>query len=65
MDDLYRKTTTKMEETGVDPDYIIGWQGGYLGHPEREEQRASDAYAAGRKDGQEKSTDNFSNWVQT
>lgn len=65
MDDLYRKTTAKMEETGVNPDYIIGWQGGYLGHPEREEQRANDAYAAGRKDGQEKATDNFSNWVQT
>lgn len=65
MDGFYREATAKMEEMGVNPDYIIGWQGGYLGHPEREEQRTSDAYVAGRKDGQEKSADNFSNWVDT
>ncbi len=63
MNQEYRDATTKMEEAGVNPDYIIGWQGGYLGHPEREEQRITDAYEAGYKDGQEKNADNFSSWV--
>jgi hypothetical protein len=51
-----------MEEMGVQEQYIIGWQGGYLGHPEREEQNVNDAYTAGYEDGQEKNTDNFANW---
>lgn len=63
MNQEYRDATTKMEEMGVNNDYLIGWQSGYLGHPEREEQRATDAYNAGYEDGQEKSTDNFGNWT--
>ena len=63
MNQEYRDATTKMEEMGVNNDYVIGWQGGYLGHPEREEQRATDAYTAGYEDGQEKNTDNFGNWT--
>lgn len=62
MDQAYRDAITKMEEQGIDAEYILGWQGGYLGHPEREEQRVTDAYTAGYEDGQEKSTDNMSNW---
>lgn len=62
MDQAYRDATTKMEEMGVQEDYIIGWQGGYLGHPEREEQNVTEAYEAGYADGQEKNTDNFANW---
>lgn len=60
----YRDATTKMEEMGVELDYIIGWQGGYLGHPEREEQRVTEAYSAGFEDGQARSMDNFANWVK-
>jgi len=63
MDQFYRNASSKMEELGVQPDYIIGWQGGYLSHPEREEQRASDAYTAGYKDGKAKSLDHFADWV--
>ncbi len=63
MDDLYRNTTTAMEEAGADSDYIIGWQGGYLGHPAREKQRASEAYLAGYADGQEKNTANYEKWA--
>ena len=63
MDQLYRDTTARMEQTGVDTDYIIGWQGGYLGHPKREEQRVSEAYEAGFSDGTEHKTDGFSAWV--
>jgi hypothetical protein len=61
----YRDATTKMEDMGVDPDYILGWQGGYLGHPKREEQRVSEAYDAGYSDGEGKETGNFGNWVKS
>ena len=63
MREEYREATSKMEEMGVDPDYIIGWQGGYLGHPKREEQRLSQAYETGYEDGTERNTENFKNWV--
>ena len=63
MDQAYRDATTEMEKLGVSDEYIIGWQGGYLGHPEREEQLINEAYEAGRADGQEKSVENISNWV--
>ncbi|MDD9868451.1 MAG: hypothetical protein OXU50_00910 [Gammaproteobacteria bacterium] len=63
MKQFYRDAVVRMEEAGVDPDYVLGWQSGYLGHPPREEQRVSDAYNAGRKDGEEKNADNFSAWA--
>ena len=53
MDDTYRKAITEMENQGIQDEYVLGWQGGYLGHPEREETRVADAYEAGYKDGQE------------
>ncbi len=62
MDQAYRDATTEMEKLGVNEEYIIGWQGGYLGHAEREEQLLNEAYEAGRADGQEKTVENFSNW---
>ena len=62
MDQAYRDATTKMEEMGLQEQYIIGWQGGYLGHPEREEQQVNDAYTAGYEDGAEKNEANFANW---
>ena len=64
MNEEYRETTIKMEEKGVDTDYIIGWQGGYLGHPEREEQRVNEAYSAGYADGQSKKTDGYEAWAK-
>jgi len=63
MDQAYRDATTEMEKLNVNEEYIIGWQGGYLGHPEREEQLLNEAYDAGREDGIEKTTENFSNWT--
>ena len=65
MNQEYRDNVTKMEDMGVDAEYVLGWQGGFLGHPEREEQRATEAYTAGFEDGQEKSADNFGNWVKS
>jgi hypothetical protein len=63
MNQAYRDATTQMEEMGINPEYILGWQGGYLGHPKREEQRVTEAYEAGYDDGEQKSTENFSNWT--
>jgi hypothetical protein len=60
----YRDATMKMEEMGVDSEYVLGWQGGYLGHPKREEQRVTDAYDAGYSDGEGHSTENFNQWVK-
>lgn len=63
MNQEYRDATIRMEEMKVNPEYILGWQGGFLGHPMREEQRLTEAYEAGYEDGSEKTTDNLSKWV--
>ena len=65
MDQAYRDAVTQMEEMKVQAEYLLGWQGGYLGHPQREEQRLTEAYEAGYEDGQAKSTDNFASWVES
>jgi len=65
MNQAYRDAITKMEEMQVDPEYVLGWQGGYLGHPKREEQRLTEAYEAGYEDGKAKSLDNFANWLSS
>lgn len=64
MDKNYYDAVDKMEKMGVEPEYIVGWQGGYLLMPEREEQRVTEAYEAGFNDGKERTTDNFDNWVK-
>ena len=63
MNQVYRDGVKQMEEMKLQEEYILGWQGGCLGHPMREEQRLTEAYEAGYADGGEKSCDNFSNWV--
>lgn len=65
MNQAYRDATTKMEEMQVDPEYLLGWQGGFLGHPKREEQRLTEAYEAGYEDGKANSSDNFANWLSS
>ena len=64
MNQIYRDATTKMEEIDVNPEYVLGWQGGFLGHPMREEQRLTEAYEAGYEDGSARSTDKFDGWVR-
>ncbi len=49
---------------GVNPEYVQGWQGGYVHNPEREEQRVNEAYSAGFEDGQARTTENFGNWTK-
>lgn len=63
MNQAYRDATTKMEQMQVNPEYVLGWQGGFLGHPKREEQRQTEAYQAGYEDGEAKSSENFANWL--
>lgn len=64
MDQTYYDAVSKMEEMNVDREYVLGWMGGYLENPEREEQRVTEAYEAGYEDGQSQSTDNFGDWVK-
>ncbi len=65
MNQAYRDAVTKMEEMQVNPEYVLGWQGGFLGHPKREEQRLTEAYEAGYEDGAVKTSDNFANWLSS
>ncbi len=59
----YHDHSVKMEEAGVNTDYIIGWQMGYLNSPEREEQRVTEAYEAGYEDGKAHNFDGYTAWV--
>ena len=59
---VYNETIDQLEKLGIDKDYIQGWAGGYLGNPQREEQRVTDAYKAGYEDGQSGVTDKAMNW---
>jgi hypothetical protein len=59
----YRDAITKMEALNVSPEFILGWQGGFLQHPMREEQRHTDAYKAGYEEGESGSTENFAEWA--
>lgn len=63
MDDNYHNTVKTMEAQNVNRDYIVGWMGGYLENPPREEQRLNEAYDAGYEDGKNKVSDAFSKWV--
>ena len=65
MNQFYYDAVTKLEEMGVDEEYIQGWQAGFLGNPQREEQRVTEAYEAGYGDGEGKTTDNFGDWVKS
>ena len=62
--DTYHKTVVEMEKAGVDPEYLQGWQGGFLVNPKREEQRITEAYDAGYEDGSNGVTDNYKSWVK-
>ena len=64
MNQTYYDAVVKMEKAGVDPEYVNGWQCGYLLNPKREEQRLNEAYEAGFEDGTAKNADNFSSWAK-
>ncbi|MFQ6024493.1 MAG: hypothetical protein ACE5NW_17405 [Acidiferrobacterales bacterium] len=62
MDKKYYETVDKLEEMGVDWEYVQGWVGGYLGNPKREKQRLTEAYNAGYDDGLNKNISNAESW---
>ncbi len=59
----YYEGVKKMEELGVNDNYIQGWVAGFLCNPELEEQRITDDYESGYSDGKEKIDSNFSNFI--
>ncbi|MDH3638200.1 MAG: hypothetical protein OES09_07015 [Gammaproteobacteria bacterium] len=62
MDKTYYDTVDRLEKAGVDRDYILGWIGGYMSSPKREEQRITEAYEAGYEDGLGKQTEKSENF---
>jgi len=62
MDKRYYDTIDKLEKMNIDREYILGWIGGYLHNPDREEQRATKAYSAGYADGENKEVTQAENW---
>jgi len=59
----YYESVKKMEEMGVNDNYIQGWVAGFLNNPELEEQRITDEWKAGYSDGKSKSELNFSKYI--
>jgi hypothetical protein len=64
MDKNYYEAVTQMEKMQVNREYTLGWMGGYLLNPMREEQRVTEAYEAGHADGTKQTKSNFANWVK-
>jgi hypothetical protein len=63
LNSIYYDNITQLEKDAVDPDYIQGWAGGYLGNPKREEQRLTAAYEAGYEDGAARTLDNAASFA--
>jgi hypothetical protein len=64
MANVYYETVTKLEQMGVDREYIQGWMVGFLRNPKREEQRVTEAYEAGYADGMNRNTEHSEAWIQ-
>lgn len=64
MNQQYYDAVVAMEKAGVDPEFLQGWQNGYLINPMREEQRLNEAYEAGYEAGKERDTEAYKEWVQ-
>jgi hypothetical protein len=60
----YYNAVVEMEKAGTDPEFVQGWQGGYLLNPLREEQRVNEAYEAGYAAGKEKDTEAYKEWIK-
>ena len=53
----YYDSIDRMEKHNVSRDFVLGWAAGYLGNPQLEEQRRTEAYMAGFEAGEAKSTE--------
>jgi hypothetical protein len=60
--EFYYNAVGKMQDKRVNPEYIQGWIGGYLGNPKREEQRITEPYEAGYEDGGSSDVSKFEQW---
>jgi len=60
----YHDATETMEKAGVNPEYVEGWQSGFIGQPMREEQRMTEAYEAGYNAGKEQDAGSYNDWVK-
>lgn len=58
----YYEGVKKMEEMGVNDNYIQGWVAGFLNNPQLEEQRITAEWESGYADGQAKTDANFGNF---
>ncbi len=63
--EFYYNAVDKMQTMQVDPEYIQGWIGGYMGNPKREEQRITEPYEAGYEDGGNSDVSKFDQWLKT
>ena len=59
---LYYDAVSRMQQANVDPEYIQGWVGGFMGNPKREEQRITEAYESGYAAGENQETEGFEAW---
>jgi hypothetical protein len=64
MDQTYYDTVSRLENMKVSREYMLGWMGGYLQNPMREEQRVTEAYESGYADGGKGTTDSAENWLE-
>ncbi|MCY4150169.1 MAG: hypothetical protein OXD44_05705 [Gammaproteobacteria bacterium] len=64
MSNQYYETIKRLESMKVSRQYILGWASGYLGNPEIEEQRITEAWQAGYEDGKSRSTDEAESWKE-
>ncbi|HPE61711.1 MAG TPA: hypothetical protein PLB10_15370 [Thiolinea sp.] len=64
MNQQYYDAVVAMEKAGTNPEFVQGWQNGYLINPQREEQRLNEAYEAGYAAGKERNLDAYKAWVQ-
>lgn len=64
MSNQYYDTIKRLEKMNVSRQYILGWASGYLGNPELEEQRITEAWQAGYEDGKSGSIGEAENWKE-
>ncbi len=65
MNQQYYETIADLQKRGVAADYVVGWASAFLGTPQVEEQRLTEPYQAGYKDGKNKTTDHAKNWQES
>lgn len=64
MNSQYYNAVVAMEQAGTNPEFIQGWQCGYLLNPMREEQRLNEAYEAGYEAGKARNMEAYKEWQQ-